>query len=50
MLKMTGPARKRYYRGYRKDSFASDNKFNEDSVGPGGIFPSENEREDDDTR
>ena len=45
---MAGPARKRYRRGYRKDSFASDNEFNEDSVGPGCIFPSANEREDDD--
>ena len=45
---MVGPARKRYRRGYRKDSFASDNEFNEDSVGPGGIFHSAKEREDDD--
>ena len=48
---MAGPALKRYRRGYRKDSFASDNVFNEDSVGLGDIFPSAKEREDvDDTR
>lgn len=44
---MAGPSRKRY----REDSFASDNEFSEDSVGPDGIFPSESESdEDDDTR
>ena len=38
---MAVPAGKRY----REDSFASDNEFSEDSV---GIFPSENESDDDD--